>query len=83
MVLLSDNGRALRSTLYGLRSTLVRAPAAGSFPGLFTPVLGLLSPVVRAANITGCLVERGLCAVLLTASPQTIIRNAYLIGCLI
>jgi len=30
------------------------SPAAGFFPGLITPVLGLLSLVVREANQTGC-----------------------------
>jgi len=44
------------------------APAAG----LFTPVLGLLNPVVRAANTTGSQVERGLADKLLVLVVENI-----------
>ena len=35
-------------------------------PGLFTPVLGLFIPVVGAANLTDCQVERGLGALIVS-----------------
>jgi hypothetical protein len=37
-----------------------RAHPQQVFSGLFTPVLGLFIPVVSAANLSGCRVERGL-----------------------
>ena len=38
----------------------VKAHGPPVFPGLFTPVLGLIIPVVREANLTGSQVEQGL-----------------------